>query len=132
MRMLQVIFDEYLEIRPSESRVRRRPEVQRLMRTSSRVPLRCADDEAERRRDELGRHKSSEPGVLLDGPREARLPPFLVMFFFRLRTGRGISMTNATRVLGCIEPFTNTAAVDSSVAVAPSGTVWEATHRRIT
>ena len=39
---------------------------------------------------------------------------------------------HAARVLGFVETFTNTAAVDSRVAVAPSGTVWEATHRGIT
>ena len=90
--------------------------------------MRGADDEAERRRDELGRHKSSEPGVLLDGPSEARLPPFLVMFFFRLRTGRRVPETHAARVFGFVEPVADAAAVDSSVAVAPSGTVWEATN----
>ena len=78
--MLQMIFDEYLQIRPSESRIRRRPEVQRLMRPPPRVPLRGADDEAQRRRDELRGHEGSEPGVLLYRPREARLPPFSSCF----------------------------------------------------
>ena len=102
------------------------------MRPPSGIALRRADDEAERRGHELRGHEGSQPGVLFYRSRKPGLPPFFIMFFFRCFTGRRVPETHAARVLGFVETFTNTASINSSVAVAPSGTVWEATNCGVT